>query len=636
MDLQQVFKDPEFHALPIEERRKFMSTADPDFAGLQGPEQDKFLNKITPSTVTKPNIPTEIPSSGVEKFMAGMGKGFVDIGRGVGERVGLVTPQEVAESRKVDQPLMESTPGKVGHFAGSVLPWMAVPGSAPASLLGRIGVGAAMGAGAGLIQPTTEKESPALNTALGATTGAVLPVGLAGASKVYNAIKEPVKGAISDLSRKFGIPTTLGEVTQNPIVKKVESWLEEIPIIGLRKYRQKQQVRAEEAAKDFIGQFIHDPNASNVMESNRTYASSLFNDMKQLLPGIDQQKILPSQSRQIASDLLDRYPDIFKKFQDTKMEGLINNIVSSTQGKVTPMATLTGGPSITPKTLTFDEAWTLRQGLGEIIGQARKKIASGEVNETQLSQLKSLFGAVSKDMESWATGIGRTDVKDAFNIANEGYKQFVVRYDKLQRVYDKAIVKVGNEEFISPQRLAGSLKRDIIDKDKYIKKFTPQQIQEMAGLENIMRIVHRAGQFKENPGTGLRWGLPIFGGGTIGGAAALGSTLTGAGVVGGIVSLTTLAKFLTGTEAGKRLVLSASKIEPTSPAFQKIVNEVYSQLPKIAGVAGAQFGSSKGLPPGISTGNPPVVSSPPPPKIEATKVLDGKTYTKINGKWMEE
>lgn len=562
-------------------------------------------------TQPNPNIPTEIPSSGVEKFMAGMGKGFVDIGRGVGQRVGLVTPQEVAESRKIDQPLMESTAGRAGHFVGSVLPWMAIPGGAPSSLFGRVGIGATTGALAGAIQPTTEKESPVINTALGAGAGGILPVGLAGLSKAYNAVKEPVKGAVSDLSRKFGIPTTLGEVTQNPIVQKFESWLEEIPIIGLRKFREKQQVKAEVAAKDFMGQFIHDPNASNVMESNRAYISSLYNDMKQLLPGIDQQKILPSETKQIASGLLGRYPDIFKKFQDTRTEGLINDVVSSTKGKATAMATLTGAPPITPKILTFDEAWTLRQGLGEIIGQARKKMASGEVNETQLSQLKSLFGAVSKDMESWATGIGRTDIKDAFKVANEGYKQFVVRYDKLQRVYDKAIVRVGDQEFISPRRLAGSLKRDIIDKDKYVQRFTPQQIQEMAGLENIMRIVHRAGQFKENPPTGLRWGLPIFGGGTVGGAAALGSTLAGVGAVGGIVGVTGLTKFLTGTEAGKRLVLSASKIEPTSRAFKTLADEVYRQIPRIAGVAGAQVGQSSSFPPGIGT---PPVTQPSPVK----------------------
>ncbi len=578
--------------------------------GLYHPESEKFFsleqpNKFIPKT-TEELYPTTTP----EKFMIGMGKGFVDIGRGVGERIGLVTPEEIAESRKTDEPLMSTTAGKIGHFTGSILPWMAIPGGAPASLLGRIGVGAATGAGMGFIQPTTKEESVPLNVATGATLGGVLPLGLAGASKVVNAIKEPVKGTISDLSRKFGIPTTLGEVTQNPIVKKFESWLEEIPLIGLRKFREKQQVKAESAAKDFIGQFIHDPSAPNIMTSNRIYADSLFNDLKSILPGIGNQKILPSESKQVASVLLERYPDIFKKFQDTKMEGLLNDIVHGVKDivKTTPASKIlnqSGQPAIpatttiTPKSLTFDEAWTLRKGLGDMIGQARKKLASGEVNETQLGQLKGLFKAVSNDMESWSEKIGRPDIKDAFSVANEAYKQFVVRYDKIQRVYDKAIVKVGDQEFISPQRLAGSLKRDIIDKDKYVKKFTTQQIQEMAGLENIMRIVHRAGQFKENPPTGLRWGLPIFGGGTVGGAAALGSTLAGVGTVGGIVSMTGVTRFLTGTEVGKRLVLSASKIEPANPAFKGIVDEVYRQIPRMVGMVGAQAGSSSVLPPGI-------------------------------------
>ena len=47
LDIREVFKDPKFHALPMEERRKFMAKIDPDFAGLPVAEQDKFLNKIT-------------------------------------------------------------------------------------------------------------------------------------------------------------------------------------------------------------------------------------------------------------------------------------------------------------------------------------------------------------------------------------------------------------------------------------------------------------------------------------------------------------------------------------------------------------------------------------------------------------
>lgn len=71
MDIQEVFKDPEFHALPIEERRKFMVKADSDFANLPGPEQDTFLNKITP------------PEKSIGGFISNVGTNVVDVAKGL-------------------------------------------------------------------------------------------------------------------------------------------------------------------------------------------------------------------------------------------------------------------------------------------------------------------------------------------------------------------------------------------------------------------------------------------------------------------------------------------------------------------------------------------------------------------------
>ncbi len=600
----------------------------------------------------------QYPTSAPERFMGGIGKGLLDVGRGVGERLGVYTPEHIAGWRKEDAALMEgNVAGKIGEVAGKAIPFVTVPGGVAGGALSRAGTAALAGGGMGFVEPTAPGESVAGNVALGAATGGAMSGALSTAGKIINAIKEPLKQSIQQLSEKTGIRTTLGEVTQHPLIKKVETWLEEIPVIGLRKYRQKQQKEAQVAAKGFIEKFIHDPSAENIMEANRIYSKSLYEDMKSLIPGIDKQVINAGETRKAAIDMLNRYPDVFKRFQDNKTENLLRDIVKGTQEEGKPIlgfmekikpskvSTVTekpvlgfaeqvksegtktvtergvigtspegkpiygmpstrtiqgeptssgrsiiygapiqremrGGPISTgreiiygqkttsPREASFNELWELREGIGQMIGQARKKLASGEVNESQLSQLKGLYKSVSNDMESWADKIGRSDIKEAFKLANEGYKQFVVRYDKLQRVYDKSIVKVGDEQFISPQRLAVNLKRDIIDKDKYVHKFTEEQVREMAGLENIMRVVHRAGQFKENPPTGLRYSLPITAG-----------VLREAGIYAGL-PITAVARFLTSTEAGKKIVLSASKVEPQSPAFLRIVNELYNQLPK--------------------------------------------------------
>lgn len=577
-------------------------------------------------------IPEPYPTTNLEKFMGGMGKGFVDIGRGIGQRVGLVSPQEIEESRKLDEPLMKSTAGKIGHFAGSVLPWMAIPGGAPTSLLGRIGVGAATGAGMGLIQPTTEKESPLLNVATGTALGGILPVGLAGISKVYGAIKEPVKGATAELGRKFGIRTTLGEVTGHPMVQRMESWLEEIPVIGLKKFRDKQQDETKQAVTNFLTQYVKDPSATDWTTGGRQFASTLYKDLKTTLPGIDQQIINHTETRTVAKTFLERYPDIFKKFQDTKRENILMDIVKGVEEKIPARIYSPTGqmlPSTIPKNLTFEEAWYLRHGLGEMIGQARKKLASGEIDKTTFSQMKTLFSAVDNDINKWASSIGKPNITDAIVSANDAYKQYVVKADLFQRAMERKNVYT-TDGFLSPQKFSNTL-RDIIKKDKYYGTFSKTELDEMTGLSNIMHIVQRAGQFKENPPTGRRWGPLLFLG-----------LVREAGTVASL-PITMVSKFLTGTEAGKRLVLSASKIEPQNPAMAKIMEEIYRQVPRMGGMEGAQIGvgNKNTLPPQIpltprSLGGPvsPVTIKSSgrtlPPGIISTKGVLSKPETKNN------
>lgn len=110
-----------------------------------------------------------------QRVLEGIGKGMVDLGRGVGQRLGMVSEQEIAEARKVDQPLMDTTGGKVGNFLGTLAaaaPTMLIPGANTVS--GAAAVGGALGAA----QPTVEGESALKNAAMGAATGGASQYGL--------------------------------------------------------------------------------------------------------------------------------------------------------------------------------------------------------------------------------------------------------------------------------------------------------------------------------------------------------------------------------------------------------------------------------------------------------------------------
>ena len=137
--------------------------------------------------------PTEGMSTG-EKVLAGIGKGFTDIGRGVGQKLGLVSEEDIAEARRLDQPLMETGAGLTGSVIGNVaaaLPAMAIPGA------GTVAGSALVGAGLGALQPTVKGESTLQNAALGAAFGAggaAIPKGLARIvnPKAVQTVKESV------------------------------------------------------------------------------------------------------------------------------------------------------------------------------------------------------------------------------------------------------------------------------------------------------------------------------------------------------------------------------------------------------------------------------------------------------------
>lgn len=520
-----------------------------------------------------------------QNLAIGAGKGLTDVGTGAlqrilegGEMIRKATGMEsnqpnidrlnamTRENREAFAPLAEkSTAANVGEFIGGAAPLAAIPGGVAGSALRRAGTSALSGAATGLLQPTTGEENPLQNAAMGAAMGGATSGGLSLGSKAFNALSgrlpENIKQA---LAKRYGIRTTLGEVTNNPITGTVESWLERVPIVGLRGFREKQQQEANTAAKTLLSKYMVSPDAPNVMAANRAYASGLYDKLRLEVAGIEDQFILPNQSRLQGKQLLERYPDLFKKFQDTQREKLIANVVDDSN-----------------QFINFKEAWTLRDGLGDLIGQAKKKLQSGDVDRTQLSELSKLYSAINNDIDTWANSIGRSDVRTMINEANDAYKNYVVKSDILQRAYSKATSFTSDTERFSPQKFSTALYKTI-DSDRAYNLFQPQEIEELAGLANIMHVVRRSGQYMENPPTGNRWG-PLTAGGGIGATGAIVGGMEGAiKTGGGVLSLVGLTRFLTTTEPGKKLAMAASRIDPENPNMKVVMKMIYNNASKWA------------------------------------------------------
>ena len=123
-----------------------------------------------------------------DRWAAGTGKGMTDLARGAGERLGIVSPDDIAASRQQDAPLMATSAGKVGNITGKVataLPATLIPGAN--TLVGAALLGGAQGA----LEPTTADESVLKNIASGAAGG-----GLGyGAGKVIGAAAGAARAA---------------------------------------------------------------------------------------------------------------------------------------------------------------------------------------------------------------------------------------------------------------------------------------------------------------------------------------------------------------------------------------------------------------------------------------------------------
>lgn len=115
--------------------------------------------------------PTEGMSTG-ERLAAGIGKAFVDVGRGVGQLIpeawGGVSRADVAESRKRDAALMATGAGTTGNILGNVAllaPTAFIPGAAT------IPGAAAIGAATGALAPSASAGETATNALIGGVAG---------------------------------------------------------------------------------------------------------------------------------------------------------------------------------------------------------------------------------------------------------------------------------------------------------------------------------------------------------------------------------------------------------------------------------------------------------------------------------
>jgi len=345
-------------------------------------------------------------------------------------------------------------------------------------------------------------------------------------------------------------------------------------------------------------------------------------------------EIQPTGTREAAKQLLAEYPDIFDRLpsgtvksklqiitedtapQQRAFEGLTPEGATGGHGRPKPAAIVDaqGLPittTVQPK-MSFKDARALREQLGNYIDRAYK--SAGAVGGKELRQLSILKSALDGDINAWAEGSPHIEINKAFRNANKVYqnnvapfKDFIIKkatgdaFDtdlmaktfikndrpqlagKLMGLLDdsgKAAVKhsilkealdlgldVKADVPFSPAKFANKLERY---GNTLTTIFSKEELGQINGFVKLARAAERAGQYAENPPTGLRAGdLGIFTGFGYGIATNPLATL------GTAAALKSLSTMLT-SDFGRKLLTQSSKIKEGTPQwnnFLRFANE---------------------------------------------------------------
>lgn len=403
----------------------------------------------------------------VETALQGIGKSFVDTGRGIGQMLGLVSPQDVQESRRLDEALTNTNAGSLGNLTGQAAQTLALGGGLGAgakalSLTGRavpyVQSALAGGAFAGS-QPVAPGESRAVNAGLGTALGAAgeaVPAGLRALSgKAVPAISLAKQDAIAT-AQKYGIPLHLSQVTDNRFLQSIGSAAKYLPFSGTTAADAAQRTAFNRALASTIGQSADDLTPS-VLSAARAANSNGYNALfdrntvkfqPQTLSRLGaiwkqaEQDIPPDQAK-VVQNQITKYFDAAQANGGTIPGRLYQNVrqtVQKVEGQNSPSKYLVGqvrktmqdaaNQSIGPQDAAALQALNQQFGnikiLDKALGQAQG--ANYSVTPANLWRLSNTKFGASPEMTELAQ-LGQTVLKDP--IQNSGTAQRMLAYHTL-------------------------------------------------------------------------------------------------------------------------------------------------------------------------------------------------------------
>lgn len=482
---------------------------------------------------------------------------------------------------------------------------------------------------------------------------------------------KPEYQAVETLGKKFNVRTSAGDtMRKSNVLRNTETNLERVPL-GMGKFRQGQNAEAKTAADKLVGKLGDNLNATEYKSLNRIQTAAANGDANaKRVMGIVNSAQTPDEilqaslevkqfrDKSVASKLYDQVGEQLKGLPNTtvtpnKTKALLDSKIDELSKSLAPDSALTkdlskikanfDNPNVTTD---FNNMRLLRSQLGDLAD----KYAQGAIpNKSASKFFGDMRQAVESDITDFVASTGNDGIKKAYQRADAFYSNMIknqdrslakaMQSDKPDEIYnqfvkmgkgdraanfynaldqkgqaalrlkmaDEAFGKAFNEQtnVFSPAKFAGEFERL---SEPYGMVFKGADKAEMDGFVKLMRHVERAGQYMENPSTGVRLtDIAMVGG------AATNPILTAK--IGG-VSL--LAKTMFTTKAGKNLLMAASKL----PEGSKGLANVLKAAETVMAASGAQAGISDPQP----TDTQPTIEAQPvdtQPSIDAPVTQGG-------------
>ena len=571
------------------------------------------------------------------RFMVGVGRGMKDLlqggmraGLAIAEGVGL-QPEGSAEGfyqatvpgrERFERGMEGSTAATVGRIVGQTAPTFAVPVSAGAGVLGRIGQEAAIGGGLAALtaQPGADVLSEAGTGALfgGAASGLMSAAGAAGRPLVNYArgrLRVPASERTLAQSERFNVGVLAPDIAGRPNVEKASTISEQF-LGGMMKPRLRQGEQAGAEAKALAGRLTRE-----VSEPDKQIQESLDTAYK----------AVKQQARErYANDVLPR-ADALGSAPATATRAAAQRLLDEPNAKVIHRGyrkMLKDYADL--EDMPFSAMHQMRADLNRT---ARGLYRKGD--ESQARIVMQMKGALEDDMKSIVQRSGDQQLMQGYREANQFfrdnvaplrrrdiaaardvdrtdadtiYRSFIKKNqgDKAQRFYnaldepgrdavratmlsdalEKAVSTQGGRPVFSPAKFANSL-NDI--KDARNVFFNQAQREELNEFIDLMSTIKRAGQVGENPPTGAR-AIPLIGmgvGGGMGGAAFMtGDYQTAAGSVLAPFLLNRAFRQMMTGKTGKALLSGSTDRAITDPALSALVDAAQRQAARAAATEG--------------------------------------------------